>query len=60
MLAGTPEGKMPVRNLVENGRIILNWILKEIMFEDMDLFHLHQDSIQWWALVNMVMRICVP
>jgi hypothetical protein len=33
---------------------------EETVFEDMDLVHLAQDRYQWWALVNMVMKLGVP
>jgi hypothetical protein len=34
--------------------------LKETRWEDVDWIHLAKDRDQWWALVNMVMKLCIP
>jgi hypothetical protein len=34
--------------------------LREIGWNDMDWIELAQDRGQWWALVNMVMKLRVP
>jgi hypothetical protein len=34
--------------------------LREIRLEFVNLIHLAQDRVQWWALVNMVMNLQVP
>jgi hypothetical protein len=34
--------------------------LREIGWEGMDWIHVAQNSVQWWAVVNMVMNIRVP
>jgi len=33
--------------------------LREVGWEGMDWIHLVQDKVQWGALVNTVMNICV-
>jgi hypothetical protein len=33
---------------------------KEMGFEDVDWILLDQDSVQWWAVVNMVTNTWVP
>jgi len=34
--------------------------LRKVVQEGMDLMHLTQDRDQWWAVVNMVMKLQVP
>jgi hypothetical protein len=34
--------------------------LKEIGFEDVDWIHLAQDTVQWRAFVNTIMRLLFP
>jgi hypothetical protein len=43
-----------------DGRIILEWNLKEIWWVGVDWMHLVQDRDQWRVLVNMVMNLWVP
>jgi len=38
----------------------MNICLKEIGCEDVEWIHLAQDRIQWWVLVNMVIKFWVP
>jgi hypothetical protein len=42
------------------GRIILKWILREIGWGGMGWIDLAHDREQWRALMNMVMKLCVP
>jgi hypothetical protein len=34
--------------------------LREIVQESVKKIHLAQDRDKWWALVNTVMKLCVP
>jgi hypothetical protein len=34
--------------------------LKEIIWEDVDLFNLAQERENWWVFINTVMRVRVP
>jgi len=43
-----------------NGRIILEWILREMGWEVMDWMHLVENRDQCWVLVKMVMNLWVP
>jgi hypothetical protein len=55
-----PEGKGPLeepRHRCENN---IKMDLKEIGWEGMDWIHLTQDRDQWWALLNIVLNLCVP
>jgi hypothetical protein len=38
----------------------MNHYLKEIMFQGMNWIQLIQDSVQWRALVNPLMKLLVP
>ena len=42
-----------------NGRIIMNWVLRENRCKNVEHFQLAQDRVQWWALVKIVMNIWV-
>jgi hypothetical protein len=42
------------------GWTALKWILREIVWDDMDWIHLAQDRDQWRAPVNTVMKLRVP
>jgi hypothetical protein len=39
-----------LENLGISGRIILEWMLREIWREAVDWIHLAMDIDQWWAL----------
>jgi hypothetical protein len=41
-------------------RVILEWILGGVGWEDVDWIHLAQDKNQFWALVSTVMNLQVP
>jgi hypothetical protein len=43
-----------------DGRIILEWIFREMKLEGVDWMHLAQDRDQWRAVVNTVMNLRVP
>jgi len=59
VLVTQPEGKW------QFGRPNYRWkgnvtvVLRLIVREDVDWIHVTQDRKQWWALVNMVMNLCV-
>jgi hypothetical protein len=68
-LVGKPEGRRPLGRPRCRGRIILEWILGEtvwegieriVLLEGVDWIHLAQDSDQWRAVVNTVMKLRVP
>jgi hypothetical protein len=40
-------------------RIILEWILKKVGWEDMDWINLAQDGNKWFAVLNTVMKLQV-
>jgi hypothetical protein len=40
--------------------IVLRWILKETGYGGMGWINLAQDRVQWWAIVNTVMKLDVP
>jgi hypothetical protein len=42
------------------GKIILKWILGKYGGGAVDWIHLAQDTDQWWALLNTVMKLRVP
>jgi hypothetical protein len=60
ILVGKPEGKRPL------GRPKYRWVdnikmdLREIGWGDMDWIDLAQDTDQWRALVNTIMKLEVP
>jgi hypothetical protein len=60
ILAGTPEGKRPLRKPRRRREDIIEMDLREIGWGDMDWIHLAQDRNQWRALVNTVMNLRVP
>jgi hypothetical protein len=58
-LMGKPEGKRPLerpRHRWEDG---IRMDLGEIGWGSVDWLQLAQDRDRWWALVNMVMNLCV-
>jgi hypothetical protein len=48
-----------LEDLGADGDIVSEWILKEISWEGIDWIDLAEDRDRWWALVNMVMNICI-
>jgi hypothetical protein len=40
-----------------DGRIILEWVLREIGWKGVDWMHLARDRDQWQALMNTVMNL---
>jgi hypothetical protein len=40
-------------------RIILEWILKELWWDDMDWINLAQDRNKWFPVLNTVMKFWV-
>jgi hypothetical protein len=55
-LDGTLEGKRPLRPR-QDGRIILEWVLRETRREGVDWIYVAQDGDYWWALVSTVMNL---
>jgi hypothetical protein len=49
-----------LENLGVDGRIILEWIVKQMGWEGVDWVDLAQDRDRPWAVVKMVMNIRVP
>jgi hypothetical protein len=43
-----------------DGKMILEWILREMGWEGVEWIHLAQDRDQWQAVVNTVMNLRVP
>jgi len=43
-----------------DGRIILECILKDVKWNDMEWIYLAEDRDKWWALVNIVTKLWVP
>jgi hypothetical protein len=54
------KGRDHLEDLGIDRRIILEWILRDIGWEGVEWIHLGQDRDQWWALLNMVMDLCIP
>jgi hypothetical protein len=59
-LVGRPEGRSHLIDPGVDGRIILKWIFKKWDVGGMDRTDLAQDRDRWWALMNVVMNLCVP
>jgi hypothetical protein len=60
IFVGKLERRGHSENLGVDGKIILEWILREIVWEVMGWIHLAQDSDQWRPLVNTVMNLRIP
>jgi hypothetical protein len=54
-----PGGKNHLEDLGVDGKIISEWILKEVVWEDADWMHMAQDRDKWRALVNNIMIFAV-
>jgi hypothetical protein len=59
-LAGTSEGKRPVRRPRHTWEYNIKVDMKETGLEGLYGISLAQDRDWWWALVNMVMKLQVP
>jgi len=56
ILVGKTEGKAPVRRRRRRWK----YNIRMVLMGDVDWFHLAQDSDQWQALVNTVIKLRVP
>jgi hypothetical protein len=43
------ELEVPIEDLDVGGRIILGWVLREIVWDYMEWINVAQDKILWWA-----------
>jgi predicted small integral membrane protein len=46
-------------DLGRDGRIILDWILKEVAYENMAWIHLVQDTVQWRVILSTTVNLQV-
>jgi len=60
MLVRKPEGKRLLGRHWHECECNIEMDLKEIGCKDVDWFHLIQDGVQGWALLNMVINFWVP
>jgi hypothetical protein len=60
ILVGKPEEKRPLGRRRLRGVDNIKMDLGVIGLGDVDWIHLAQDRDQWWALVNIVMKLQVP
>jgi hypothetical protein len=54
---GNLKGRDHLEDISIDGRMILEWILGNKLWQDVDWMHLAQDRYQWRALVNTVMNL---
>jgi len=59
ILSENPKGREHSEYLDVDGKIVLEWILKEIGCEGVDWIRLAQVRDQWWALLKTVVSIRV-
>jgi len=59
-MVGKFEGKRLFGRTRRRRRIILDWNLKEYIWECVDWIRLIQDRDQWWAVVKTVKNWRVP
>jgi hypothetical protein len=59
VLVGRPEGKRPLERPRRRWEDNINLDLREIGIDGANWIRLVQDSVQWWAFVNTVMKIRV-
>jgi hypothetical protein len=60
ILVGKPEGKRPLGRPSHRWEDNIRTDLRETGWEDVNWFHLAQDSDQWQVCVNMEMNFQVP
>jgi hypothetical protein len=60
LLFGKPEGRRPLWKLGVDRRIILEWIVKDMGYEDVDCIHMAEDRIQLQAPANTIMNVRFP
>jgi hypothetical protein len=54
-----PKGKRPLRRPKRRWEDGIRMDLREIVGENVEYVQLAQDRSQWWAAVNVVMKLCV-
>jgi len=59
-LAGRPEGKRPLGRHRRRWKDNIKTNPREIGIDGANWIRLAQDSVRWWAFVNMVMNLPVP
>jgi hypothetical protein len=59
VLAGTPEGKRPVRIIRHRWDGNTKMDLKEIRCKGVSWTFLDEDRVQWRARMNLAMHLCV-
>jgi hypothetical protein len=60
LLSGNLKGIDHLEDMGVDGKIILEWILRETGREILDWIQLAQDRDQWRAVLNTVMKLRVP
>jgi hypothetical protein len=60
VLVGRPEGKRPLGRHRRRWEDNIRMDLREIGIDETSWIELAQDTVQWWAFVNMVMNLGVP
>jgi len=60
ILVGKLKGQDHSENLDVDVKTMLEWILREMVRECVDLIHLAHETDHWRALMNMVMNLRVP
>jgi hypothetical protein len=60
LLVGEREGKKPLGRPRHRWEDNMRMDLRETEWESVGCMHLAQDKDQWWAPVNMVMKLRVP
>jgi hypothetical protein len=57
---GKSEEREQLRDLDVDGRIILNYVFKEILCANVYWIHLAQDTDQEWSLLEAIINLWVP
>jgi hypothetical protein len=60
ILVGMPEGKRQLRRRSQRDEVNIRLDLREVVWEDVNWFHVAQDRDQWRAVVNTVMNRQFP